>query len=31
MPTGVQFLAPAGRDERLLSFGLAIERALADA
>ena len=30
MPTGVQFLAPAGRDERLLSFGLAIERALAD-
>jgi aspartyl-tRNA(Asn)/glutamyl-tRNA(Gln) amidotransferase subunit A len=31
MPTGVQFLAPAGRDERLLSFGLAIERALANA
>jgi aspartyl-tRNA(Asn)/glutamyl-tRNA(Gln) amidotransferase subunit A len=30
MPTGVQFLAPAGRDERLLSFGLAIERALAE-
>jgi aspartyl-tRNA(Asn)/glutamyl-tRNA(Gln) amidotransferase subunit A len=31
VPTGVQFLAPAGRDERLLSFGLAIELALADA
>jgi aspartyl-tRNA(Asn)/glutamyl-tRNA(Gln) amidotransferase subunit A len=31
MPTGVQFLASAGSDERLLSFGLAIERALADA
>jgi len=30
MPTGVQFLAPAGRDERLLSFGLAIERVLAE-
>jgi aspartyl-tRNA(Asn)/glutamyl-tRNA(Gln) amidotransferase subunit A len=28
MPTGVQFLAPAGRDERLLSLGMAIEKAL---
>jgi aspartyl-tRNA(Asn)/glutamyl-tRNA(Gln) amidotransferase subunit A len=28
LPTGVQFLAPAGHDERLLSFGLGIELAL---
>ncbi len=31
LPTGVQFLAPAGSDERLLSLGLGIERTLADA
>jgi aspartyl-tRNA(Asn)/glutamyl-tRNA(Gln) amidotransferase subunit A len=29
LPTGVQFLAPAGNDERLLSIGLSVERALA--
>jgi aspartyl-tRNA(Asn)/glutamyl-tRNA(Gln) amidotransferase subunit A len=29
LPTGVQFLAPAGEDDRLLSIGLSIERALA--
>ncbi|MBV9286836.1 MAG: hypothetical protein JO288_03270 [Hyphomicrobiales bacterium] len=28
LPTGVQFLAPAGQDERLLSSGLGIELAL---
>jgi aspartyl-tRNA(Asn)/glutamyl-tRNA(Gln) amidotransferase subunit A len=28
LPTGVQFLAPAGQDERLLSLGLGIELAL---
>ena len=28
LPTGVQFLAPAGHDERLLSLGLGIELAL---
>ncbi len=28
LPTGVQFLAPAGEDERLLSIGLSIETAL---
>jgi aspartyl-tRNA(Asn)/glutamyl-tRNA(Gln) amidotransferase subunit A len=31
LPTGVQFLAPAGCDERLLGLGLGIERVLADA
>jgi aspartyl-tRNA(Asn)/glutamyl-tRNA(Gln) amidotransferase subunit A len=31
LPTGVQFLAPAGRDERLLALGLGIERTLVDA
>ncbi len=31
LPTGVQFLAPAGSDERLLSLGLGIEQTLADA
>jgi len=30
LPTGVQFLAKGGDDERLLSLGLGIERALAD-
>jgi aspartyl-tRNA(Asn)/glutamyl-tRNA(Gln) amidotransferase subunit A len=29
LPTGVQFLASAGDDDRLLSIGLSIERALA--
>ena len=29
LPTGVQFLAPGGDDDRLLSIGLSIERALA--
>jgi len=29
LPTGVQFLAPAGDDDRLLSIGLSIEAALA--
>jgi aspartyl-tRNA(Asn)/glutamyl-tRNA(Gln) amidotransferase subunit A len=29
LPTGVQFLAPGGEDERLLSIGLSIEAALA--
>ena len=29
LPTGVQFLAPAGEDDRLLSIGLSIEKALA--
>jgi aspartyl-tRNA(Asn)/glutamyl-tRNA(Gln) amidotransferase subunit A len=28
LPTGVQFLAPGGEDERLLSIGLSLERAL---
>jgi aspartyl-tRNA(Asn)/glutamyl-tRNA(Gln) amidotransferase subunit A len=28
LPTGVQFLAPGGEDERLLSIGLSIEKAL---
>jgi aspartyl-tRNA(Asn)/glutamyl-tRNA(Gln) amidotransferase subunit A len=28
LPTGVQFLAPAGDDERLLSIGLSVETAL---
>jgi aspartyl-tRNA(Asn)/glutamyl-tRNA(Gln) amidotransferase subunit A len=28
LPTGVQFLAPGGDDERLLSIGLSIEKAL---
>jgi aspartyl-tRNA(Asn)/glutamyl-tRNA(Gln) amidotransferase subunit A len=28
LPTGVQFLAPAGDDERLLSIGLSVEAAL---
>jgi len=28
LPTGVQFLAPAGDDDRLLSIGLSVERAL---
>jgi aspartyl-tRNA(Asn)/glutamyl-tRNA(Gln) amidotransferase subunit A len=28
LPTGVQFLAPSGDDERLLSIGLSIEKAL---
>jgi aspartyl-tRNA(Asn)/glutamyl-tRNA(Gln) amidotransferase subunit A len=28
LPTGVQFLAPAGDDERLLSIGLSVESAL---
>ena len=31
LPTGVQFLAPAGSDERLLSLGLGIEQTLAKA
>ena len=30
LPTGVQFLAPGGDDERLLSIGLGVERALAN-
>lgn len=30
MPTGVQFLAKGGSDDRLLSLGLAIERVLAE-
>ncbi len=30
MPTGIQFLARGGDDERLLSLGLAIERVLAE-
>ena len=29
LPTGVQFLAPAGEDDRLLSAGLSMESALA--
>jgi aspartyl-tRNA(Asn)/glutamyl-tRNA(Gln) amidotransferase subunit A len=29
LPTGVQFLAPGGEDERLLSIGLSMEKALA--
>jgi aspartyl-tRNA(Asn)/glutamyl-tRNA(Gln) amidotransferase subunit A len=29
LPTGVQFLAPGGDDDRLLSIGLSVERALA--
>jgi aspartyl-tRNA(Asn)/glutamyl-tRNA(Gln) amidotransferase subunit A len=28
LPTGVQFLAPSGEDERLLSIGLSMEKAL---
>jgi aspartyl-tRNA(Asn)/glutamyl-tRNA(Gln) amidotransferase subunit A len=28
LPTGVQFLAPGGDDERLLSIGMSIEKAL---
>jgi aspartyl-tRNA(Asn)/glutamyl-tRNA(Gln) amidotransferase subunit A len=28
LPTGVQFLAPEGNDDRLLSIGLSIEVAL---
>jgi Asp-tRNA(Asn)/Glu-tRNA(Gln) amidotransferase A subunit family amidase len=28
LPTGVQFLAPSGDDERLLSIGLSMESAL---
>jgi aspartyl-tRNA(Asn)/glutamyl-tRNA(Gln) amidotransferase subunit A len=28
LPTGVQFLAPGGDDDRLLSIGLSIESAL---
>jgi aspartyl-tRNA(Asn)/glutamyl-tRNA(Gln) amidotransferase subunit A len=28
LPTGVQFLAPSGDDERLLSIGLSVETAL---
>ena len=28
LPTGVQFLAPSGEDERLLSIGLSLESAL---
>jgi len=28
LPTSILFSAPGGEDERLLSFGLAIERAL---
>ena len=30
LPTGVQFLAKGGDDDRLLSLGLGIERALAE-
>ena len=30
LPTGVQFLAPGGDDDRLLAIGLSVERALAD-
>jgi aspartyl-tRNA(Asn)/glutamyl-tRNA(Gln) amidotransferase subunit A len=30
LPTGVQFLAPGGDDDRLLSIGLSMERALAN-
>jgi aspartyl-tRNA(Asn)/glutamyl-tRNA(Gln) amidotransferase subunit A len=30
LPTGVQFLAPGGHDERLLSIGLSVETALAN-
>ncbi len=30
LPTGVQILAPGGQDDRLLSLGLGIERALAE-
>ena len=30
LPTGVQFLAPGGDDDRLLAIGLSVEAALAD-
>ena len=30
LPTGIQFLAPSGEDERLLSIGLSVETALAN-